>query len=58
MISERDRLLAKARGCHELAETAITPEGRQILDEIAARYEREAAAAVRATHRQGQPLPA
>lgn len=43
MVSERDRLLEKARGCHELAATAVTVEGRKILGEIASRYEREAA---------------
>lgn len=54
MISERDRLLEKARGCHELAATAVTPEGRQILGEIASRYEQEAAVAAAKRERRAQ----
>ena len=56
MISERDRLLERARGCHELAATAVTPEGRQILGEIASRYEREAAVASRERERRPTPF--
>jgi hypothetical protein len=32
----------KARKCRELADTAMTDEGRSILSEIAQRYESEA----------------
>ena len=51
MKSERDRLLEKARGCHELAATAVTLEGRRVLGEIASRYEREAAEAAASRER-------
>ena len=35
----------KARKCRELADTAMTEEGRSILFEIAQRYENEASSA-------------
>ena len=35
----------KARKCRELADTAMTDEGRSILSEIAQRYESEASTA-------------
>jgi hypothetical protein len=36
------QLQDKARQCRELADTAVTDEGRSILFEIAQRYENEA----------------
>jgi hypothetical protein len=38
------QLQDKARKCRELADTAMTEEGRSILFEIAQRYETEASA--------------
>ena len=43
MRSREQQLLDRARKCRELADTAVTDEGRSILFEIAQRYEREAA---------------
>ena len=41
----------KARKCRELADTAMTEEGRSILFEIAQRYESEASTADRPRQR-------
>ena len=41
----------KARKCRELADTAMTEEGRSILFEIAQRYENEASTADRPRER-------
>jgi len=45
MLSRGQQLHDRARKCRELADTAMTEEGRSILFEIAQRYEREASAA-------------
>ena len=45
MLTKEQQLHDKARKCRELAETAMTEEGRSILCEIAQRYEIEASAA-------------
>jgi hypothetical protein len=45
MLNREQQLHDKARRCRELAETAMTEEGRSILCEIAQRYEVEASAA-------------
>ena len=42
MLTRAQQLQDRARKCHELADTAMTEEGRSILFEIAQRYEREA----------------
>lgn len=42
MLSRAQQLQDRARRCRELADTAMTEEGRSILFEIAQRYEREA----------------
>lgn len=42
MTASAQQLLDKARKCRELADTAMTEEGRAILCEIAVRYELEA----------------
>ena len=42
MLNREQQLQDKARKCRELAETAMTEEGRSILQEIAQRYETEA----------------
>jgi hypothetical protein len=42
MLTREQQLQDKARKCRELADTAVTEEGRNILCEIAQRYEREA----------------
>ena len=45
MLNRAQQLQDRARKCRELAETAMTEEGRLILREIAQRYESEAATA-------------
>ncbi len=42
MLTRAQQLKDRARKCRELADTAMTEEGRSILIEIARRYEREA----------------
>ena len=42
MLTRAQQLQDRARKCRELADTAMTDEGRLILFEIAQRYEREA----------------
>lgn len=42
MLSRAQQLHDRARKCRELAETAVTEEGRSVLAEIAQRYEQEA----------------
>lgn len=44
MLTRTEQLQDRARKCRELAETAMTEEGRSILFEIARRYEHEASA--------------
>jgi hypothetical protein len=44
MLTREQQLQDRARKCRELADTAMTEEGRSILFEIAQRYEHEAAA--------------
>ena len=44
MGGNSQQLLEKARKCRELADTAMTEEGRAILREIALNYELEASA--------------
>jgi hypothetical protein len=45
MLTRAQQLQDRARKCRELADTAMTDEGRSILFEIAQRYEREAGVA-------------
>ena len=45
MLTRAQQLQDRARKCRELADTAMTEEGRSILFEIAQRYEREASVA-------------
>jgi hypothetical protein len=45
MLTREQQLQDRARKCRELADTAMTEEGRSILFEIARRYEREAGVA-------------
>ena len=45
MLTRAQQLQDRARKCRELADTAMTAEGRSILFEIAQRYEHEASAA-------------
>ena len=45
MLTREQQLHDKARKCRELADTAVTEEGRSILQEIAQRYESEASSA-------------
>ena len=42
MLTRAQQLQDRAQKCRELADTAMTDEGRSILFEIAQRYEREA----------------
>jgi hypothetical protein len=42
MPSRAQQLHDRARKCRELADTAVTEEGRSVLFEIAQRYEQEA----------------
>jgi hypothetical protein len=42
MLTRAQQLQDRARKCRELADSAMTPEGRSILFEIAERYEHEA----------------
>lgn len=42
MLTRTQQLQDRARKCRELADTAMTDEGRSILFEIAKRYDREA----------------
>ena len=42
MLTRAQRLQDRARKCRELADTAMTDEGRAILIEIAQRYDSEA----------------
>ena len=42
MLNRAQQLHDRARRCRELADTAMTEEGRSILFEIAQRYEQEA----------------
>lgn len=51
MLTRAQQLQDRARKCRELAETALTDEGRSILVEIAQRYEREASGADRPAER-------
>jgi hypothetical protein len=44
MLTRAQQLQDRARICRELADTAVTDEGRSILSEIAERYESEALA--------------
>lgn len=52
MHSSAQQLHDRARKCRELADTAVTAEGRSILFEIAQRYEREALTSEVATKRE------
>ena len=45
MLTSSQQLHDRAKKCRELADTAVTEEGRSILFEIAQRYEREASTA-------------
>lgn len=45
MLNRAQQLHDRARKCRELADTAMTEEGRSILFEIAQRYESEASTA-------------
>ena len=45
MLTREQQLQDKARKCRELADTAMTEEGRSILFELAQRYETEASSA-------------
>ena len=45
MLTRAQQLQDRARKCRELADTAMTEEGRSILREIAQRYEVEASSA-------------
>jgi hypothetical protein len=45
MLTREQQLHDTARKCRELADTAVTEEGRSILQEIAQRYESEASTA-------------
>ena len=45
MLTRTQQLQDRARKCRELADSAMTEEGRSILFEIARRYEQEATAA-------------
>ena len=45
MLTRAQQLQDRARKCRELADTAMTEDGRAILIEIAQRYEREASSA-------------
>jgi hypothetical protein len=45
MLTRAQQLQDRAQKCRELADTAMTDEGRSILFEIAQRYEREASVA-------------
>ena len=51
MLNRAQQLQDKARKCRELADTAMTEEGRSILCEIAQRYESEASTAAIARER-------
>ena len=51
MLTREQQLHDRARKCRELADTAMTEEGRSILFEIAERYEHEASAASAAPNR-------
>ena len=42
MLSRAQQLQDRAQRCRELADTAMTEEGRSVLFEIAQRYEQEA----------------
>jgi len=46
MLTRAQQLQDRAQKCRELADTAMTDEGRSILFEIAQRYEREASVSV------------
>lgn len=52
MLNRAQQLHDRARRCRELADTAITDEGRSILVEIAQRYEHEACGAERPAERE------
>lgn len=52
MHSSAQQLHDRARKCRELADTAVTAEGRSILFEIAQRYEQEAATSDISTKRE------
>jgi hypothetical protein len=52
MLTRAQQLHDRARRCRELADTAMTDEGRSILVEIAQRYELEATGAERPTRRE------
>ena len=49
MLNRAQQLRDRARKCRELADTAMTDEGRSILCEIAQRYESEASTASQRT---------
>jgi hypothetical protein len=51
MLTRAQQLQDRARKCRELADTAMTDEGRSILFEIAKRYDREASDADHPTTR-------
>ena len=53
MLTRAQQLHDRARKCRELAESAMTDEGRSILFEIAERYEHEASSADVARERHG-----
>ena len=53
MLTRAQQLHDRARKCRELAESAMTDEGRSILFEIAERYEDEASSADLAPERHG-----
>ena len=42
MFTSSQQLQARAKKCRDLADTAVTEEGRSILCEIAERYEQQA----------------
>lgn len=52
MLTRAQQLQDRARKCRELADTAVTDEGRSILVEIAQRYEREASGAEKPAERE------
>lgn len=59
MVTKSQLLLDKAQRCRELADTALTEEGRAILREIAVKYEHDASAAVGAAeHRAAEAFVA
>ena len=49
MLTRTQQLQDRAQKCRELADSAMTEEGRSILFEIARRYEQEASSVADAT---------